>query len=60
LAKVSSVEDGPSENANQEQKEALECADPGDVGGALGLEKVGFIVFLVDAKGVDDAPATQS
>lgn len=54
---MSSVEDWASQDADEEEKEALQGTDPGDGGGRLRGEELGLVVLLIDAEGVDDAPA---
>ena len=55
-SEVACVIDGARGNANDEEQECLDGADPGNVGGRLGAQQVGFVVGLEDAEGIDNSP----
>lgn len=55
-AEVAGVIDGACEGGDEQEEEGLDAADPGDGGGAPRGEQLGFIVGLVGAKGIYNAP----
>ena len=59
FAEVAPVEYGTGEEPDEEDHVGLDAADPGDVGGGFAEEGAGFVVGLVDAEGVEDAPGVE-
>lgn len=55
-AEVSGVVDGPRRRSDNQQQKRLDGADPAYRRRVCREELAGFVVCLVDAKGVDGAP----